>query len=250
MAEVVLGIQSQITNLKSKMPTKEMIMKKLVTALALCAGISAYAAVESQNVVGYNKQTVDGYKICIPGFVKVGGGETTIDQIVDTSTLTPYVDDIQVYDPLAGVLTSWLWDGSAWTDFSTTTNITFSTGKGHFFGFDTDLVFSGQIAGTTNGAGKFTFTHTVVPGYSVFGSAFPTPLKTSNFNFAAALTPYADEVQIYDANAGALVSWVWDGTGFTDYSTYLPDEIVPTGIGVLFGNNASATPIQLIETLN
>jgi hypothetical protein len=54
-----------------------MIMKKLVTALALCASFSAFAAVESQNIVGYKGDIMlagENFSMLSSPFVPVGGG--------------------------------------------------------------------------------------------------------------------------------------------------------------------------------
>ena len=226
-------------------------MKKLMTTVAVCALASAvFAQVESVNIVGYATSVATGYKLGIPSFVAVGGGATVMEDLIDTSLLTPFVDEVQTYDPVAGTFTSLLWDGTGWSpDFGTTqVEVPVAPGKGYVMNFSADTVFAGEVV---NGQ-SLTYTNTIAAGYSVVGSAFPTAMLTSNFNFASVLTAFVDEVQTYDSVAGSYTSWQWDGvSGFTsDFgTTYLPDQIAPAGEGVLFGNFGSATAIQVIETL-
>ena len=223
-------------------------MKKLMTTVAACALASAvFAQVESVNIVGYmTSPTTGGYKLGVPSFVAVGGGATVVQDLVDTALLTPYVDEIQSYNPATGSFTSLIWDGTGWTeDFSTYTAVPVEAGKGYVMNFSQDTVFAGEVV---NGQ-SLTYTNTIAAGYSVVGSAFPTAMLTSNFNFASVLTAYVDEVQLYSAGTGAFTSYTWDGTGFTaDFVNYLPDQLAPAGEGVLFGNN-SGGPVQVIESL-
>lgn len=220
-------------------------MNKLVTvfsALAVAAGI-AQGEVKSANIVGYTTRAAEGYTCFVPGFQKVGGGTTTLNDLLDENTLTAYVDEVQIYDPVEGLFVSWIWDGTGWTDWTGTQELEIAPGEGYFANFTLDQNVCGEVVNSDTLA----FTHEVPTGYSALGSAFPTAMVASNFNFAQVLTAYVDEVQIYDPVEGVFVSWTWDGTGFTDWSTYLPDVMAPQGEGVFFGNISGFT--ELVETL-
>ncbi len=76
-------------------------MKKLVTALALCASFSAFAQVESANIVGYTTKIAAGpYETSGSMFVTVGSttGEWVLGSI-KVSGMVPGDDIIQFLDP-------------------------------------------------------------------------------------------------------------------------------------------------------
>ncbi len=77
-------------------------MKKLVTALALCAAVSAYAQVESANVVGYVKTAATGqYFSTGPTFITVGSitDEWKLGSMSATG-MDPTTDLIQFLSPV------------------------------------------------------------------------------------------------------------------------------------------------------
>jgi hypothetical protein len=97
---------------------------------------------------------------------------------------------------------------------------------------DADVQVSGEVVNPTT----LTFDHVVPAGYSFIGSAFPVALLQSNCNFGTVLAPYGNDIQVYDPDDGSFTQWIWDGTGFTDWTDYLPDTIAQQGEAVLFGN--------------
>jgi hypothetical protein len=209
-------------------------------------------AVESANIVGYYDREADGSAVFAPGFVKVGGGATDLVDLIDTSSLSAFVDHVMIYDPVTGEDIDYLYDGNdGWTaDWGTTSiSLPLQPGGAYFVEFFSDVTVSGQIADTS-----LTYTHEIPEGYSYFGSAFPVALQTSNFNFGEVMTPYVDEIQVYDAVNGEDISYLWDGNGFTpDYgSTYLPDVLAPIGQGVMIGNISGFTEIEesLVQVQN
>lgn len=81
-------------------------MKKLVTAFALCAAMSAFA-VESQNIVGY--QTVScaaGFTVFSPTFLTVGGTPFTYKDITGTME---WADNLQFFDANGDVVFTATW---------------------------------------------------------------------------------------------------------------------------------------------
>jgi hypothetical protein len=79
-----------------------MIMKKLVTVFALCAAVSAYAQVESANIVGYTSKTATGtYYSSGASFISVGSitDEWKLSDIVLTGSV-PVNDFIQFLSPI------------------------------------------------------------------------------------------------------------------------------------------------------
>ena len=208
-------------------------------------------AVESTNIVGYYEVPSDGtYRAFTASLQKIGGGTTGIADIIEATELASaaYGIEMQVYDPDDGVWNSWVWDGSSWTDWTDTADLDFTTGNGYLSSVTAEIKIAGEVVGTATSTGR-TYTHSIPnTGFFVFGSAFPVPLKTSNFNFSQAFMAYDVEIQVYDPDAGEWVSWIWDGTGFTDWSDYLPDQIAPVGEGVLF-SSSNADTVELVETI-
>ena len=223
-------------------------MKKLVSvACALAAGIAmADTAVESANVVGYlNREATGGYSAFTAGFQKIGGGTTMLSDVIDTAQLMPYADDIQVYNGVDGTFTQWVWDGSCWTDWvNSEEDVELNPGSGYLGMLSGSVIVKGEVVNPNT----LSYEHNVPQGYSVLASAFPVALKQSNFNFAEVLMPYGDDIQVYEPEGGTFTQWIWDGTGFTDWVGYYPDELAPAGQGIFFGNNSGFS--GLVETLS
>ncbi len=207
--------------------------------MALAQGVT------SANTVGYTIRVASGTTIFAPGFQKVGvgSGTTVINDLLDETTLTPYADELLVYDAVNGVLNQWLWDGTGWTDWTESKDMEIGTGEAIFANFSLDQVIAGEVVN----ADTLTYAHNIPAGASLFGSAFPVPLLASNFNFGTVLTAYADSVLLYDPVNGVLNQWLWDGTGFTDWTDYLPNQIAAAGEGVMIENNSSFS--GLVETV-
>ena len=219
-------------------------MNKWLVSMSAAAVAAGAMAVESANVVGVFERIATGYTIFNPSFEKVGGGESDISDLIDVTQLTGYVDEIDIYNPDDGLTYPFVWDGvSGWTDYDVTTNIVVEPGKLYMANFLMNTKVSGQVVNSST----LVFEHDVPAGFSFFGSAFPEALKTSNFNFGDVMTPYVDEIAIYNPEDGLSYSYVWDGTGFTDYENYLNDELAPMGEGIMINNAMGFT--GLTETL-
>jgi hypothetical protein len=207
-------------------------MKKLVTAFALCAAMSAMA-VDSQNVVGYRTETYIGYRAQTVQFQKPGGGTTYITDIMDLSKIASYSDELQIYDTSLGFVT-YLWDGTQWIDSVTDDPIQVQVIPGNsFLVLATELTFMGEVPSLT------TYDHPVNPGlYTFVGNALPVNPTLASFDWSA-IEAYADELQIYDASLG-FVTYLWDGTQWIDSVTDVPLPIsTPMNDGFLLLTNLS-----------
>jgi hypothetical protein len=88
-----------------------MIMKKLVTALALCASFSAFAQVESQNIVGYVTTSIPAGQ----NWIVLGNGLATVGGTTNKIPLQGFISDISAFTKASGASSAdqlWLWDTS------------------------------------------------------------------------------------------------------------------------------------------
>ena len=136
-------------------------MKKLVTAFALCAAISAMA-VESENIVGYNTITLKpGFNMIGVQFQVVGGtaaSDIAVDDFISKDNLTGGApdtgDNIYVFSNGDYLPTYYLWDDGAgnksWWDFSDNPTAPLKNGDALWFYSravaDVTAVAAGQIA--------------------------------------------------------------------------------------------------------
>ena len=179
-------------------------MKKLVTAFALCAAISAMA-VESENIVGYNKVTADGayYLIGTP-FANVGGGVNTLDKLQGTFESG---DQIQViyseedHFTLNAVsyyyltMDADLVDQDGWYDGSTVyvgNTLTLAQNQAVYYYAASltakSLTTSGEVS-------KTSVTTTFVDAYTTWASAFPVAFNPNDSRFAWTMNS-GDQIQV------------------------------------------------------
>jgi len=207
----------------------EKIMKKLMTALAVCAvaGFALAQSVTSANVVGYNNVTLN------PGFnmlavnldnVSAPAAGLTLNTLIPGTTagltkgtLPASADTVMVYNPnTTGYNTYYLYYTTKGT--STTNNNlwvidathpatnTFKSGSAFWYNkFSTPAVtipFAGQVP---QDASK---THTIVHGFNMIGSGYaagwdPNGLGTAywhtNGAFSATLPATADNIMVYNS---------------------------------------------------
>ncbi len=194
-------------------------MKKLVTAFAACAlaGL-AFAQVESVNIVGYKTESYPNFRGQPMQFVKVGGGTTLLTDILDMSTVTPYEDLLQIYDPAAGFI-DYMWNEVSWFNTLTDEEVDIEIIPGNAFLVlaSGDWRFLGEVASIT------TYDHPIEAGVFTFvGNAFPDDTTLANFDWSA-IEPYVDLIQLYDPSAG-FVDYMFNGT---DWFNTLNDEILP-----------------------
>jgi len=206
-------------------------MKKLVTALALCASFSAFAQVESANIVGYETKTLTKATFYAIGnqFQKVQDPTAVyaISNLVVTvnpktgTSLNNNVDQIHV------------WGGSSWVKYYNYTGVgyvkdgqitettdTLPPGAGYFFRKGNDLTkngsatFSGQVSQSNQVVRtitKATFVFMTNPWPSTLSiAAFTTAL--TNPKTGTTLNNNVDQVHL------------WTGSSWTKYYNY-------TGVG-------------------
>jgi len=172
-------------------------MKKLVTALALCAAVSAYAQVESANIVGYTTvPTLAGTYTMIGGqFEGVGGGGMPIQSIkgsfvggagvADSDNLLVWANGAYKYyffGNWSGVWGAeydnlWYWEN----DDANPTEDLLMPGQGLWF-----LSRSGS-AGTATFAGQVKLNSTnlsvLANTYTLFSNPYPVELSINSANF-------------------------------------------------------------------
>jgi|GEM_PF-6197797 len=179
-------------------------MKKLVTAFALCAAISAMA-VDSDNIVGYNKVTADGaYYLIGNPFASVGGGTNTLDKLQGAFESG---DQIQViYSEIDGItLNSFAYfyltvdadlvEQDGWYDGASVyvgNTVKIAPNQGVYF-------YASSLAAksvTTSGeVSKSSVTTTFVDTYTAWSSAFPVGLNPNDSRFTWTMSS-ADQIQV------------------------------------------------------
>jgi len=204
-------------------------MKKLVTAFALCATMSAMA-VDSANIVGYSTQALtSGYNMVGVNFEKVGSGGADLNTMTFTGLAevnyetTTGGDQLLIWDPAAqGYPTTYSWCGpnadasmsttgmnNKWIDFAT-------------FDGETVPVVTVPVSGaawilrTTVGSASATFagqvktsasTISLFEGYNMVANSMPTSV---NLNDVAKLT-YTSLVEVnYETTTGGDQLLIWD----------------------------------------
>jgi len=222
-------------------------MKKLMTALAVCAVASLSLAdgttVTSANIVGYCAATANGVG-ALSGtvFEKVGGGTPTFSQLYDTSAMLDWVDNVAVFNPADGTFPTYYWGaGGIEGQFDTIGDPAMPLG----FGLLTSLTpakvnQAGQVHDITT-----PYTHHLAAGASIVSSAWPVPFNLSKFDWSG-LAPYSDNIGIFNAADGTFATYTWDGTGFTqDFATYpLSGEIGGSGFAILVGNSYTIDVVE------
>lgn len=221
-------------------------MKKLVTAFALCAAVSAMA-VESANVVGYQTFTAGaGYTALAPTFLKVGGAALTASDIKGDFA---EFDSLQIFDDAGNVATElfWLVSGSflpeesatGWyqSDFSTPAGDTVFT-AGSAFWVNSASGASVTVAGQVNASSVVV---NAGAGYTPTGNAMPKATTAGALQFTG-LEEF-DSLQIFDdaGNVATELFWLVSGSFLPEESAtgwYQSDFSTPAGSTVLAAGSA------------
>jgi len=195
-------------------------MKKLVTALALCASFSAFAQVESANVVGYQTLSVTNtYKDIVSSFVTVGGDQTSIKlrDIVPSAGFKNGVGTLTFFAS-SGVVdkTAMYVDGIGWLDVyendpADYNEIVIPAGKGFFA--------ASSASYTLTLAGEVKFTQTPVPlgTYTVVGNASPVPIKLGDIVPSSGFKNGVGTVTFFAPNGTVSKTAMYvDGIGWLD----------------------------------
>lgn len=220
-------------------------MKKLMTAFALCAAVSAMA-VDSANIVGYQTVAVPmGTTLWTPTFVTVGGDGTqlTLGEIIPNSAF--YADNskgdlIQFLNPTGSGTVSLMadyWDGLGWFEFGTENSLDATVlPKGQSF-----IVSAKAVGGATftfKGELKQAGFSVVVPqGVTLIGNSIPKSLTFADIVPSASF--YADNskgdlIQFLASNGSGTVTLMadyWSGLGWYEFGTEnsLDATSVPAG---------------------
>jgi hypothetical protein len=210
-------------------------MKKLVTAFALCASISAMAAVTSENIVGYTTVAVPkGACMLTPSFTTVGAGgtELTLSMVVPSSAFYAdqgFGDSVQFLNTAgsgAWELAADYWEGLGWFKYGTEEEVGDRVlKKGEAF-----YVFSSQIGGATfQFAGEIdvvAFQVAVPKGATMIGNSIPAAGLTladivPNSAFYAD-QGFGDSIQFLNASGSGvweLAADYWENLGWFKYGT-------------------------------
>ena len=229
-------------------------MKKLVTVFALCAAVSAYAQVESANIVGYNSKTLeDGFNMTALQFKAVGSTGSTLGLLfsgamVDAAVTTPSLqlgtgiadgDEVQFWDNETGGFVQAFFTDEATTgdpmDADPETNMAgwydingidgwmnsrpVDLGRAFWFvrpigGTTVKLTLAGEILTTS------TMTWNCNAGFNMVGLKTPVSTKLNDIDWSASGALIGtgiadgDEIQFWDNSTGGFIQ-----AFFTDEDT-------------------------------
>jgi hypothetical protein len=227
-------------------------MKKLVTAFALCAAISAMA-VESENVVGYQTITCpSGFTVFSPTFLTVGGTPTTYKEI--TGTMVDG-DNLQFFNAggdvnftatwytfeLLGLPTGW-YDG----DFNSLADTEIPAGQGFFVSLASagSVTVKGQVNAspvTVTSAAGFTVTGNCMPKDTTYGSLIMTGLVDGdNLQFFNAGGDVSFTATWYTFELLGLPTGWYDG----DFNS-LSATVIPAGQGFFLSTAGAGATLQV-----
>jgi hypothetical protein len=210
------------------MPTKEMIMKKLVTVFALCAGLSAYA-VESANVVGY--QTINipaGFSASATTFVTVGGDGTKclLGDIKGNAAF--HLQSIQLLSSDGAgsvILTATYFDGLGWFDNNDNLVNNTELKKGEAFIVSTGatgatLTFMGEVRATT-------FSVAIANGFTLMGNSLPRDITLGEITANAAFHLQSIQLLSSDGTGSVILTATYfDGLGWFDNNDNLVNSTI------------------------
>lgn len=193
-------------------------MKKLMTALAICATagiVSATDPVTSANVVGYKQESSgDGVWIQPIQFAKVGSDNATacsLSEVLDFSTVATY-DQLWAYDAVLGDYIQYEMraDGQ-WHDASNNqvVDIQVTPGNAMLLISGNTLTFAGQVPSITSYTQEFNG-----DGVYLLGSAIPAATTVASFNWSSSVSVY-DQLWLYDAYLGDYIQYEWRPGGGT-----------------------------------
>jgi hypothetical protein len=246
-----------------------MIMKKLVTALALCAAVSTYAAVESQNIVGYKSDIMlagANFSMLSSPFAPVGGGSGipinslfTDNSIFTASDTADTADWIIIWENGAYRLPKYFYSsdaGNTWAsgaDSFTTTTDTIPTGTAFWLYrqniASTNATVAGQVI-TTN-----LTVNVVGANFTMVANPFPAPMSIAAITgadlTASDTADTADWIIIWENGAYRLPKYFYSSdagntwaSGADSFTT--TTDKVPAGGGFWFyRKNAGTSTLTL-----
>ena len=241
-------------------------MKKLMIVAAAALGMTAFADIESVNVVGYTETALQGFKMLTPSFKNITAAAYPIDNFV-VKGATDGMTTIQVLGSRGQVVGSYYWynefvDGdtvypAGWFDFSGAepANISLNPGEAVFFYTDetgVSVVSAGEVPGAV--------THDVV-GFAMLGNASPVTIDVDKMTVANA-TDGMTTIQVLNSKGQVEGSYYWynefaEGdtvypAGWFDFSGAEPANIqLGAGESVLFytdeSNVTTTVPAAIAE---
>jgi len=227
-------------------------MKKLVTAFALCAAISAMA-VESENIVGY--QTVacaSGFTVFAPTFLTVGGTPFTFKDI--TGSMVDG-DNLQFFDAVGNVSFAATWYTvesygipTGWYDDlgAPLADTEIPAGQGFFISLAAagSVTVKGQVNTspvTVNSVVGFVVTGNCMPKDTTYGSLVVSGLVDG------------DNLQFFDSVGNVSFAATWYTvesygipTGwYDDLGAPLADTVISAGQGFFLSTGNAGATIQI-----
>lgn len=194
-------------------------MKKLMTALAICATagiVSATDPVTSANVVGYLTHAPDeiGDIVGAVQFVSVGDSHKTLNTLFDSSQLE-FGDNMQLLADDLVSFVSYTWWGDHWENDggqvvgTDVPDVSMVPGKGFMLVCSSvrQVIAAGQVSSSN-------VSTPILAGYNFIGSAFPVSFSPGKYDWSSA--EFGDEIQIYDASTFGFKSLIWWGDHWED----------------------------------
>ena len=227
-------------------------MKKLVTAFALCAAISAMA-VESENVVGYQTVTcASGFTVFAPTFLTVGGTPITYKDIKGTFEV---FDNLQFFDAAGDVTFTATWytleaaglpDGWYDGEGNSLADTQILAGKAFFVSLANagSVTVKGEVnknAVTVTSEAGFTVTGNCMPKGVTYGALIVTGIEVfDNLQFFDAAGDVTFTATWYTLEAAGLPDGWYDGEGNS-----LSATVIPAGQGFFLSTANAGVTIQI-----
>jgi hypothetical protein len=248
----------------------------VATLLGLVATVASAATVTSQNTVGYKTLSIKGggFNMLAVNWDEVGGGDKSIQDLFDTSTLTGGqaaldADNLLVWDDATAQYTTYFlydsggtypsWDGK-WVDENVLyASATFANGSTFWLttkGANTSLTIAGEVPTEAS------VDTTIYPGFNMIGSSYAADLPlnfgidVSGSGTGGQASLDADNLLVWDNATSQYTTYFlydsggtypsWDGHWVTD-SVQWADASIPLG-GAAWYTSKGAGNITWTET--
>jgi hypothetical protein len=227
-------------------------MKKLVTAFALCAAISAMA-VESENVVGYQTVTCPaGFTVFAPTFLTVGGTPFTYKSLSGTFE---WSDNLQFFNAAGDVTFTATWqtmemaglpDGWYDGEGNSLENTEMPAGLGFFI----SLASAGSV--TVKGeVNKNSVTVTSESGFTVTGNCMPKGVTYGSLILTG--IEWSDNLQFFNEAGDVIFTATWqtmEMAGLPDgwydgEGNSLSATVIPAGQGFFLSTASAGVTLQI-----
>jgi hypothetical protein len=228
-----------------------MIMKKLMTALAVClaAGFAAAAGVMSSNIVGYVNVPLGATTAIVgisPAFKQVGGADQNILTMFDPSQLNEG-DYLMEWNPAIGDLNLYTYIGGWFSPDSTLLDETNVGTKGPAMGSGSGFLIASAsakltIAGEVNRTAQVTTT--INPGdYTFLSAAYPVPFDLNAINWSG--VSEGDYIMAWSDTIQDFALYTYIGGWFDPDSNLIPSGspyyLVGVGQSIAYFSNAGTS---------